>query len=69
MATLSKSITMIGWIDYLWFALLILIPSVFNGLAALLARRREPLLRYESQINGACGKFDKVIAETTNASA
>lgn len=57
-----------SWVHYGSMALLF-IPVVFERFATLLARRREPLLRYESQIDDACGKFDKVIAESKNAPA
>lgn len=46
-----------------------LIPSLFDWLAAFLARRHEPLLRFEDKINGACGKFDRLLAEHNNALA
>jgi len=56
------------WPQYASMALLF-VPIVFEHFATLLARRREPLLRYESQIDAACGKFDKVISESKNAPA
>jgi hypothetical protein len=56
------------WPQYASMGLLF-IPIVFDSFARLLARRREPLLRYESQIDNACGKFDRVIAESKNAPA
>lgn len=46
-----------------------LIPSLFDWLATLLARRREPLLRFEDKINGACAKFDKLLMGHSNAPA
>jgi hypothetical protein len=53
---------------YAWVAP-ILIPALFSGLAHVLARRREPLLRYESKVDDACRKFDKLVAERDNAPA
>lgn len=52
-----------------WWMLVLLAPSPFEALANHLARHREPLLRYEAQIDSACGKFDRLLAEHNNARA